>query len=97
MKSKRPNRSDQYQHHFNEISFSNEMLNIFSVDDSLEKKLNPFSYDEEILALEDQLRKEFWRIVETLTDRQKEVIKLYAKGLTQMEIAKKLNVNQSSA
>ena len=96
MKSKRPNRSDRYQVIFNEIAYSNEMMCIFTNEDSMEKKLNPFSYNEEILELEDQLKKEFWRIVETLTDRQKEVIKLYAKGLTQMEIAKRLNVNQSS-
>ena len=43
------------------------------------------------------MKKEFWRIVDTLlTDRQKQVIRLYADGYTQMEIAKQLNVNQSS-
>lgn len=94
--NKRPNRSDKYQALFAEVMFSNEMMSIFTNEDSMEKKLNPFTYNEEILELEDQLKKEFWRIVETLTDRQKQVIKLYAQGLTQMEIAKKLNVNQSS-
>jgi transcriptional regulator len=39
----------------------------------------------------------FWRIIRTkLTPRQCEVIELYAQGLTQTEIAKRLNVNQSS-
>src|SRR5690606_40701157 len=51
----------------------------------------------ELLELEDQLKVEFWRIVDTcLTDRQRDVIRLYAAGHTQMEIAKMLNVNQSS-
>jgi DNA-binding NarL/FixJ family response regulator len=89
-------RSDQYQALFNEVMFSNEMMTIFSNDDSLSKRLDPFSYDERILELEDELKKEFWRIVETLTTRQKEVLKLCAAGYTQMEIAKKLKVNQSS-
>jgi DNA-binding CsgD family transcriptional regulator len=49
------------------------------------------------MDLEEQLKKEFWRVVDTLlTPRQREVIRLYADGYTQMEIAKMLNVNQSS-
>lgn len=94
---RRKNRSDLYQNLFCEVLFANEMLEIFSNDDSIKRKLNPFDYDEEIMDLEDQLKKEFWRIVETmLTPRQRDVIRLYAEGYTQMEIAKKLNVNQSS-
>jgi len=63
----------------------------------LTARLNAFSYNEEILDLQDQLKKEFWRLVdEQLTDRQKEVLHLSADGMTQMEIAKLLNVNQSS-
>lgn len=94
---RRKNRSDAYQYIFGEVLFANEMLEIFSNDDSIIKKLNPFDYDETILELEDQLKKEFWRIVDTmLTPRQRDVIKLYAEGYTQMEIAKKLKVNQSS-
>jgi DNA-binding CsgD family transcriptional regulator len=54
-------------------------------------------YDESLIELEEQLKKEFWRVVDTLlTPRQREVIRLYADGYTQMEIAKMLNVNQSS-
>lgn len=97
MKNKKSNRSDRYQYLYAEVSFTYEMMGIFSNEDSISKKLNPFKYNEEILDLEDQLKKEFWRVVESsLTDRQKDVIKLYAQGLTQMEIAKKLKVNQSS-
>ena len=49
------------------------------------------------LILEDELKEEFWRIADTfLTNRQREVIKHCADGYTQTEIAKLLNVNQSS-
>lgn len=94
---KRSNRSDRYQHLICETVCPNEMLESFSNEDGVYKRLNPFSYNDDIAELEDELKKEFWRIVETLlTDRQREVIRLYADGYTQMEIAKILNVNQSS-
>lgn len=94
---KRKNRSDSYQYLILETVCSNDMMQGFCNDDSLYNRLNPHHYDEKILDLEDQLKTEFWRIVnELLTDRQREVIKLYADGYTQMEIAKILNVNQSS-
>ena len=91
------NRSDKYQHLLLESQHSPEMMSEFSNDDSIYSRLNPFGYNEEILELKDRLRAAFWRIVETqLTKRQREVIQLYAEGYTQIEIAKKLNVNQSS-
>lgn len=94
---KRKNRSDAYQALYAETACSNEMMEAFSNDESLHKRLNPFSYNEDIMNLEDELKIEFWRIVDTLlTPRQREVIRLYADGYTQMEIAKLLNVNQSS-
>jgi FixJ family two-component response regulator len=96
LKNKRKNRSDTYQHIILESVFPNEMLESFSNDESLYNRLNPYAYDERVVELEDQLKDEFWRIVSQLTPRQQEVIKLYASGKTQMEIAKKLNVNQSS-
>ena len=94
---KRRNRSDHYQYLIVETVCPSEMLESFSNEDGVYKRLNPFSYNDRIAELEDELKKEFWRIVDTLlTDRQKQVIKLYADGYTQMEIAKMLNVNQSS-
>jgi len=94
---RRPNRSEKYQHLIVETSCPHEMLEAFSNEDSIYKRLNPFSYNEQVSELEEQLRQEFWRIVETqLTTRQKEVLKLYSNGYTQQEIAKKLGVNQSS-
>ncbi len=95
--NRRPTRSDKYQHLIVESAFSNEMMESFSNDESIYNRLNPFDYNEELLDLEDELKKEFWRIVDNLlTPRQKAVLKLASEGHTQMEIAKKLKVNQSS-
>jgi DNA-binding CsgD family transcriptional regulator len=94
---KRPNRSDKYQFLLLETACSNDMMEAFCNEDSISARLNPYQYDEILIDLEDQLKKEFWRVVDTLlTSRQREVIRLYADGYTQMEIAKMLNVNQSS-
>lgn len=94
---KRKNRSDAYQHVLVEFACGHDVLEGFCNEDSIYSKLNPFDYDERLLDLKDQLKEEFWRIVNTLlTPRQKEVLELRSKGLTQMEIAKKLKVNQSS-
>ena len=94
---KRKNRSDSYQWILLETVCSNDMMEAFSNDDSIYNRLNPNHYDEDLIELEEQLKKEFWRVVDTLlTPRQREVIRLYADGYTQMEIAKMLNVNQSS-
>lgn len=94
---RRKNRSDKYQYILLETTCSNDMMEAFTNADSISNRLDSFQYNEELMDLEEDLRKEFWRIVnELLTDRQKQVIKLYADGYTQMEIAKMLNVNQSS-
>jgi len=96
-KERRRNRSDSYQFVLLETVVSNDMMESFANEDSIYSKLNPFAYNEDLMDLEDQLKKEFWRVVNTLlTPRQREVIRLYADGKTQMEIAKQLNVNQSS-
>src|SRR5208282_3937333 len=95
--TKRQNRSDRYQWILLETVCSNDMMEAFCNEDSISARLNPFEYNEDLIELEEQLKKEFWRVVDTLlTSRQREVIRLYADGYTQMEIAKMLNVNQSS-
>ena len=94
---KRSNRSDHYQYLLLETACSNDMMEAFCNEDSISARLNPFEYNEDLIELEDRLKKEFWRVVDTLlTSRQREVMHLYADGYTQMEIAKMLNVNQSS-
>jgi len=94
---RRQNRSDRYQYILLETVCSNDMMESFTNSDSISNRLDSFMYNEELIDLEEELRGEFWRVVNSLlTDRQKQVIKLYADGYTQMEIAKMLNVNQSS-
>jgi DNA-binding NarL/FixJ family response regulator len=95
---KRSNRSDKYQYLLLETVCSAEMMEAFCNEDSISARLNPFDYNEHLIDLQEQLKVEFWRVVNSqLTDRQRDVITLYAEGYTQMEIAKMLNVNQSSA
>ena len=94
---KRKNRSDAYQHILLEICCSHEMMGSFSNQDGIYHMLNPFHYDEEVDDLQDILKEKFWKVVKTvLTERQEEVITMYCNNSTQMEIAKKLKVNQSS-
>lgn len=92
----RQNRSNSYQWLYAEKSFPHEMLDLFSNDDSIHKRLNPFTYNEEAEELMEQLRKEFWRLVKLLPPKQQKIVKLTAQGFTQIEIAKKLKINQSS-
>lgn len=97
MIERRRSRSDIYQVIYHETACSSEMMETFCNEDSISARLNPFEYNEVLIDLEEELKKEFWRVVETLlTPRQRDVVRLYSDGYTQMEIAKKLNVNQSS-
>jgi len=91
------NRSDRYQHLLVESSCSPDMLTEFSDLRGITGVLNDGNCNEEFMDLKEQLYAAFWRIIKTkLTSRQCEVIELYAQGFTQIEIAKRLNVNQSS-
>jgi len=91
------NRSDSYQHVLLESPCSPEMMMEMCEAESIGAQLNPFGYNDELVELKEKLKVEFWRVVDDeLTSRQKEVLHLYAEGLTQTEIAKCLGVNQSS-
>lgn len=91
------NRSDSYQFVLLESPCSPDMLTEFSDSQGITGMLNLVAHNEELMDLQEQLMAAFWRIVDTqLTPRQRQVLRLYAQGLTQIEIAKKLNVNQSS-
>ena len=97
MPDRTKNRSDRYQWIIIESPCSPEMLTEFSDAQGVTGLLNSMTHSEELLDLQEQLMSEFWRIVDTqLTSRQREVLRLYAQGKTQIEIAKMLNVNQSS-
>jgi DNA-binding CsgD family transcriptional regulator len=94
--SRKTNRSNGYQHLFAEQPYSNEMMAEFSEAQGLVENYQPEDR-EKLLDLRDGLRLEFWRLAkENLTERQFQVIELLAQGYTQIEIAKQLNVNQSS-
>jgi predicted DNA-binding protein YlxM (UPF0122 family) len=95
---KRKNRSDKYQYVLLETVCSHEMLDSFSNEESIYFRLNPFDYNDRLMDLKERLKERLWELInEQLTPRQAEVIRLYIKEeLTQMEIAKKLRVNQSS-
>lgn len=91
------NRSNKYQHVLLESPFSPDMITEFSDSQGLSGMLNASKYNEELLDLKERLLLAFWRIIDTqLTPRQRQVLRLYAQGFTQIEIAKQLNVNQSS-
>jgi DNA-directed RNA polymerase specialized sigma subunit len=92
----RKNRSDSYQPIFTEVPYSHDMMVEFAEEDGLSVSRDSEAY-EEFLDCKERLVAAFWRLVNNdLTSRQKEVIHLYCQRLTQTEIAKKLNVNQSS-
>lgn len=91
------NRSDKYQHLLVEAPCSPDMLAEFSDFRGLSGQLNAALYDEEMYELQEILKSARWRLIKNkLTSRQCEVIEHLATGLTQIEVAKKLNVNQSS-
>jgi DNA-binding CsgD family transcriptional regulator len=93
---RKSNRSNGYQHLFAEQSYSNEMMAEFSEAQGLIENYKPEDR-EKLIDLREILHYEFWRLArENLTGRQFQVIELLAKGFTQIEIAKQLNVNQSS-
>jgi DNA-binding CsgD family transcriptional regulator len=93
---RKSNRSNGYQHLFAEQPYSNEMMAEFSEAQGLVENYKPEDR-EKLLDLREDLRQQFWRLAkENLTERQFQVIELLAKGYTQIEIAKQLNVNQSS-
>lgn len=97
MISDRTPRSAKYQYLIREVYFSADVLSYFSNEQSISYRLNPFKYDEEILLLEDQLKEKLRDICKKqLTERQYDVLKMHLDGYTQVEIAKALNVNQSS-
>ncbi len=91
------NRSDSYQPNLVEFPYSPEMLADFAESQGMTGRLNSAFYNEELFELQKELKVELWRIIDTqLTPRQREVLHLCADGYTQIEVAKKLKVNQSS-
>lgn len=89
-------RSSGYQNFFAEIPCENSTITNISDSASIGGRLNHKVYNEELYDLQEQLRLAYWRIIDNLTKRQREVLRMLADGKTQMEVAKVLKVNQSS-
>lgn len=89
-------RSAGYQHVLLETSTSPEVITECS-DSQNSYGIHANNNSELMQDLKQQLKEERWKLIlSQLTPRQKQVIKLWSKGKTQIEIAKILNVNQSS-
>lgn len=88
------NRSDRYQYVLVESSYSPDVLAEYAEGPYICE--NPEVRDK-LLDLQDELKEAFWELADSkLTKRQSQVLHLYVEGKTQIEIAKMLNVNQSS-
>jgi DNA-binding CsgD family transcriptional regulator len=91
------NKSDSYQHKIIEITVDPSVLNDFAMDDGLGFSLNTSKFSEEFYELRIQLIQEVLRVVKScLTKRQEEVITLRLKDLTQIQIAEKLGIHQTT-
>lgn len=91
------NKSDRYQAALVESAYSPDVITKYAEADMVETMDHHYELRDELDELWDELKKEYWRLVDTeLTQRQAQVLHLYAKEKTQTEIAKILNVNQSS-
>ncbi len=98
--------SNKYQYLFYEVlwDFNPPLITdhqhaptMFSNAESLSARAYGFQYSEAILDLEDKVKERFWEISNEICTRQQLLIlKLLAEGLTQIEISKKLGINQSS-
>lgn len=90
----RESRSNAYQWYIKEIPWDNDALCTFSNQDGL--YLDQCSA-EKLMDLKEELMQYVWLIASKhLTDHQFKVMSLTCQGLTQDEIARELNVNQSS-
>lgn len=94
MRERLPTRSDKYQYVICEISMD---LSLHSQSFDLESRLHSNAISDNFACYNDQI---YQRIIDiaftSLTPRQREVLKMFMEGKTQIEIAKTLNVNQSS-
>lgn len=94
--SERPVRAGKYQYLLLEIATCGEWLSTFTNGKSYYSAFSYFEYSEKLLDLQEELKKEFYKLAEiNLTETQFKTLMLTVQGLTQKEIAKALNINQS--
>lgn len=97
----RKSRSQSYQYILNERLYGSEVWNSLDQMQSLrayQERIDTLRYQmETLINLDGDLWKEMWNLIDTQCSlRQKQVAHLLYEGKTQMEIAAKLGVNQSS-
>ena len=92
------NKSDKYQYRIVEISVDPFVMNDFEHCSGLGSFINMYSYSDEFVELQEELKEELKRLIFTkLTEHQKEIVELYyMKGMKQEEIAKKLGKHQTT-
>ena len=96
MANRNSTRSSSYQDRLLEISTNPMVLSDLSLAQGMTYRIRPEVYDERYLDLREKLKARMWELIELLTERQRQVIKLSVEGFTQNEIAKKLGINQTS-
>lgn len=94
---KRNARSEKYQYLFLEIPVGDDKLNIYEDTESIGgRDINAIN-KERILDLQEQLKDRMFELMKIhATERQQYIVGEWMKGKTQLEMAKDLNVNQSS-
>lgn len=94
----RKSRSEAYQYVIVEVVMPDVLWVLVDNNNGYTGLLNPWGDNKEaIMDLEDKLFAMFWELAaKILTERQYQVLRMYSQGMTQHEIAAKLNVNQSS-
>lgn len=91
------NRVKGFQSCILEILFDHESLSYFSNEQGLSGYLNQYVKEEQVAAIYDEIKIEFWKIAKKqLTKKQYKVIQLLGEGYTQVEMAKKLKVCQGT-
>lgn len=89
--NEKPYRSQKYQHVLLETCWSHDKLDAFEFYHNREQ------HNEQLLEYKQQLIDRLLEILpKQLTERQWTVLQLLLKGYTQIDIAKQLNLNQSS-
>jgi len=80
-----------------EVSVSESYMSSFSNEDSIQAKLRENEEPYEYILLKEALLNELYKVIdEALTERQAEILSLVLEGLTQREVAEKLNITQAS-
>lgn len=90
-------RADKYQYLIREIPWDDTALSWFQNQDGIGGKLTPFQYNENVLELQDKLIKRVYQLAKSVcTDRQFSILMMLMDGYTQVEIAEKIGVGQST-